>query len=495
MRKTAALFSILCIGMASAAWSLNATVKKDGTGDVTTVQDGLNLVASGGQPMGTVTILDSATYDEDLTIMVTVHDGITLKAAPGERPRIRAANTAHRWDFLVAPGTMIDYMGIMVATHCTIEGIDIQQAALVPNLLGFSAALTVESLPGAVNTQCTVRNCRLWGPGVDVGTVVSAVHLSWGTDTHPETTYEGCDFSTAVYCLVNVNFGPPAFGLGLLPVYTVFGDPITTMTDCVIQNNVADGADCMAGEMYFDNCVFRYNGEDGVEIGGGTCYFTGCDFTDNDECGLLLEFAEGDYNLGRANFPVAIATDCLFARNLGGGQDGSLRIDEGMAAMSRSIISQPVNTWSIFMDDNVDVGPIPTPPSPCTLVMDFCDIFGPTQNAIGFGTDVKEHDIPTTITNSVIVAVDGWVNPDSSFISGHVENCVLWCSGIPTSGVTVVNCETTKEPIYLLPYGGTRDGFYYLNTDLNIGMGGQDVGSQGHFEIGPMRARHWALYN
>ena len=480
MRKTTVLFGIFCICLASAAWSASVSVP----GDSPTVQGALTLAGVGG----TVTITDSAVYTEDVFIIPGLHDGVTIQAAPGQTPTIRAANTTQRWTHLPFPPGANDYMGLIASTDCTLIGLRIENIDPTLNLLGVAGVMVIQAVdapPSPPVPRVTLQNCQIVGPGVDPGDFAGCPILSWSYTNYPEAVFEDCEFSETSFGLVPINFAPALGAPSMM-------DPVTTATNCWLHDHFGDAIDHIAGVGTYVNCLISSNSETGINVEGDVAYFIGCDIVDNGAEGVQLDYDDSfqDPPPAPLAIPAVSMTDCLIARNKGGGEESNIRINHGTLAIARSIISEPENTMAIFMNDNFESGFL----TPCNLVMDFCDVHGGLQNCFGFGTDVKELDIYTTVTNSILVGADGLVNPDSSYISAYLGNCAVWASGIATSATTV-NVITTDEPIYMLPYSATRDGFRYYNDDFNIGTGGQYIGSQGYFEPGELRARNWSLYN
>lgn len=476
MSRKVAICLILCLGLAGATRAADVTVAKVG-GDYTSVQAGLDAAGPGG----TVTILDSETYVEDVSIWPGTHDGVTLQAAPGQRPTILAANGSQRWTWL--PLT-VDRVGFIIAADATLIGLKIQNADTTLNELGVATAMVVQGSDVVPLIRVTIRDCHIVGPGVDVGDYAGAGIISWSVSNWAEVIFEDCEFYDINYGCVPTNFGPP---LGLPP----FHDCETTLTNCTFRDTLSTGYEQDAGTGTLVNCTVTSNSGAGIFVGGGACTIRGTDITDNADEGIELSW-DSNFNQGRTNYPNVTMVDCLIARNRGSSREASVRVNNGWLTMDHCIVSQPVNTSAIYMDDNGSQ-------FPCVLMANFCDFYargpGGDQDIYWSDQDVKEHPIELTIKNSILVGRNGIINDDPGLNPMSVTYSDIYVTDVATSGVTTAN-NVSIAPNYLLPFSGTREGFRYTNANLNVGEGGAEIGSQGRYiPPEPLRVRVWSLYN
>ena len=371
---------------------------------------------------------------------------------------------------------------------------------------------------------CTFTNIGLW-PEIDAIPPDNAARDTCIDSDHSHVILQDCTFTNVGSHVVDLDYDPSSYpdmltGL-LMSNCTIDGSEegdgvqiddvnqvcaiancsvsncdqgleIDDATVCVVTNtqctNNGDGCEIDDDSVVsFTDCTFSSNDDDGLIVTGDSQITTldNCDILDNVDAGLYC------YDDGDGPGHVTSATNCVIAGNGGDDMSGNLELDQGEMNIDYSIIALGQVNSGIFMDDAL------AQTSPASLTLDHCDIFEPTGNdAIAFSIDEKLHDIEIEITCSVIVATNGAVNPDNTFISGSVSNSVLWCSATAISGFTDTANVLTSEPLYMLPFSKTRNGYRYLNEDFNICPDGSEVGSQGSYEVpGPLRVRNWSLYN
>jgi hypothetical protein len=468
--------AILIVAMTAAGVeAASVTVAKSG-GDFTTVQEGLNAAGAGG----TVTILDSETYIEDVTIE-TAMAGITLQAADGQSPTIQNANTRLHANYAALGILVADRFGCSVWGPCTIEGINFVNPDGATNTSSAFGDLTACAMaihsPGVV-----VRNCTMAGPGTGFsgGDWSTVLVISWGPEPQASAVFEGCEISGGEYGLVNETFG----------LYITDPAPWTSAlveaTTCTFHDNTINNVVSDAGVTTLTACISEFAGDNGISVGGGTTYLVGCDFLQNGQSGIELDFNDSFSLPG--DWPVCYATDCLLANNQGDSRDISIQIANGSLTIDHSIVTSPANRAGIYMDDN-DAA------APCQLVMDYCDVYTPGLDCFWFDQDVNEHPIEIAITNSILVGqtiLHIQQTPVAHPVT--ISNSDLIATGVPTAGVTETN-NVSIDPNYRAPALNQRSGFKYWEETLNVGVGGTYIGSQGWIEPTPeLGAARWYLY-
>jgi hypothetical protein len=489
MRKTIALVGILIFVAAGLAWSANVTVGAGG--QHATVQAGVDAAGVNG----TVTILDSAVYTEDVTIEAA-EAGVTIQAAAGQRPTISALNqrahaTYQVFPILIAtePAYPYDRFGVSVQAPCTLVGLNIEntdgQTNHSPSFGDLAACAMIVHSPGV-----TVRDCTISGPttGFGPGDWATVLVIAWGP-TAADVVFENCDISGGEYALVNETFGRYNSQIPVPP------GPFTTSTlranSCMIHGSTAACFQIDAGIAYLTDCDIYDGTGDGVGVGGGMLVLDGCDIYNNANAGLYPDYNDSFALPG--DWPVVYATDCMIYGNHGTGHDGNVRIDDGTVTIERSVIARPENTVAIYCDDDASGE---TAGSPCILNMDFCDVYSPGQDCFGADLNVQQHPIQITVTNSILVGRNGLLMQNSTYNVCSITYSDLYVTDTATSDVTVAN-NVTIEPQYLNP-GGTRlRDFRYHNDNLNVGEANAEIGSQGRYQppdpLG-VRIQMWSLY-
>jgi len=467
MRKFFAVYALLMLGFVGIAHPADVTVSKPGGGGTyNTVQAGIDAAGAGG----TVTILDSETYVEDVVIVSPNHDGVTVQAASGQRPTIEAANTSNRYS-AIGIQDPADHFGIAAMAPCTFIGINIKNPSPDVNVHSTFGPLTASAIfinsPGVV-----LRDCQIIGPGASPpdGDWVACLLVSL-TSTPASATLENCEVYDADYGVVPSTFQIAFPGLP---------DAEVTLQNCYIHDTYACGFQSDAGDSTLIHCTISNNEGTGVEAGGGTMRLISCDIVDNGDEGLNIDW-DSTFNAGRTNYPEVIATDCLIVRN--GSGEPNVRIGEYSLTIEYSIISQG-DQGGVFMrsDD----------PGDAILNMDFCDIFAPGGTCVDFEGAGAMHAV-AAITNSILVGDNGVMcNPSHQ---ASVSYCDVFVTGTAFQDTATSN-NVSIEPIYVLPYGGKRNGFLYYNDNLAVGEGGAEIGSQGRYiPSKPLSARAWNLYN
>jgi hypothetical protein len=453
--------------LVGAAWPATVTVSKPGGGGTyTAVQAGINAAGANG----TVTILDSQTYIEDVTIGPT-QSNILIQAAAGQHPTIEAANAVNRYASF-GFDSPADHWGLAVQAPCTLVGLKIKNPS--PQV-SHHATLGV-GLASAVfihGSGVVLRNCQIIGPGVPAvpgGELEGCMVMAFST-TPSSVSLENCEiYSTEV--AVNLATGRV--------LVAGAADCRLRMTNCYLHDCLGDVCLMSAGTLTAANCRFLNNAK-GMEIGGGTALLTGCDFVDNVEWGLGLYWC-GE-NVGRTNYPQVTATNCLFARN--GASQSAIEIETGFLTLDHSIVSSSGDSCISMGYGTIKAS---------GLNVESCDIFGPGTTCVSFDTTAGIHS-SVSIKNSILYGHDGVLS-----LPPFRTNVCYSSVSVQPGGTRFQNTLTSYPsnnveipPQYVSPNAGTRSGFRYHNGNLNVGEGGRDIGSQGRAPAAVFR--RWTSYN
>ncbi len=439
------------------------TVIPDGSGDHTSVQAALDAAESGD-----TVIVSAGTYNEDIGIghfnMPSLQkDNITLQAAEGEEVEIITTNTEQRLGGLAAVGFdpgPADRMGFVInGDNVTVEGIRFVQNSPQPNNLNINVAVTV----GGANV--TIRNCEIVGPAPDadgdiVGMAVATMDVySLSTDNpHFATnvTIENCQFTNAPYAFANADF----LTTGVPPEVTVsncefFGngngieidDGITTVVDCYMHDNLDAGFHLSDDVTTITNCTIENNGGPAFDI-------------DDQE----LEDDEAPEN------PVVNIENCFISGNGEVGTDPGMNIEIGTITITGTIIAKSTMA-NVLLN---------TTQGHETIVnIDHCDLYQSGDNVGIITTENPEDIITASITNSIIVDVDGIINYAGVLAEFTVEYCDIFVTGNQFDG-EIQNTDNilNVDPLYVDPDNGN----YFLQPDSPVATAGQDgtyMGSKG----------------
>jgi len=464
MRKILVWLGIVFVGLVSVTWPVSVTVSKPGGGGTyATVQEGINAAGANG----TVTILDSQTYIEDVTI-ASAQAGVMVTAAAGQRPTIQAVNGVNRPVYagigIVSPS---DHFGISVQGSCTLEGLNISNLDPTCNThatLGvLSAAAVIIHVPGV-----TVRDCHIFGPGAGFGAGDWTACLVVAFSPIPAAAQlENCEIYGAEYGVVDETFS------NAMPTWA---DSFLTLTACDIHNNTAAGLTVDAGVTTVTRCLIHDNPGTGVSGGGGKTVLVGCDILNNNT-GMSLSW---NSDFARQNdWPNVTARDCMIFHN--GTTNRNIQIDDGLLTLDHSIISQGGRGGILLQHDN---------PADAILDMNFCDIFAPGQTCVEFeGPGAKQAF--ASIRNSILYGNNG-VLCDPAHRAGVGFSSVFVTGGTAFQN-TVTSNTVAIEPRYINSSSSVRGDFCYLNDDLNVGEGGAQIGSQGRYQ--PTDVRRWMGYD
>jgi hypothetical protein len=89
--------------------------------------------------------------------------------------------------------------------------------------------------------------------------------------------------------------------------------------------------------------------------------------------------------------------------------------------------------------------------------------------------------------------VNGIINANPGTHPMSVSNSSVVATATALQGVTEA-ANVDIAPNYLSPVGTARNGYQYYNTNLDVGVGGADIGSQGPWTVPSLRANQWFLY-
>ncbi|MCX8036870.1 MAG: right-handed parallel beta-helix repeat-containing protein [Candidatus Sumerlaeia bacterium] len=465
MRRTLIMTMALCSMGTVAVWSASVTVSKPGNGGTyTTVQAGVVAAGAGG----TVTILDSAVYTEDVTIQMA-QAGLTIQAAAGQTPTIEAANAVNRYG-AIGVTSPADRFGIAVMAPCTFAGLKIRNTSPQVNQLGANPLVASAVFVNSPNVA--FQNCEISGPGtasVPGGDWVAVLVVALSA-TPSSASLVNCEVHHAEYGVVPSTFQANVPGLP---------DSLVRMTGCYIHDCLESGYQADAGNTTLLNCRITSNTGSGVEIGGGSAYLQGCDITNNRQDGLALDWDSG-FNAGRTNYPVAFVKDCLLFKN--GTGERNVNHDDGLLTLDHCIISQGNNGGILLRNAS---------PADANLNINFCDIYAPGKTCITFegaGANLAR----ASIRNSILVGDNG-VNCQAA----HRANVCFSDVVVPSTGTAFQNTLTSNtvemDPLYDDPTAAVRSGFLYHNDYLNVGEGGALIGSQGRWKAAADR-RRWQIY-
>jgi len=460
MRRIFAGLVVLCFGFVSVVWSASVTVAKPPVvANFTTVQAGLVAAGNGG----TVTILDSSVYVEDVTITQL---GVTITVAPGQRPTIRAANAINRYGAIGI--TSNDHFGLSVMGPCLLNGLNIENNDSTVNTHATFGPLAASAII-IHSPLVTLQNCKIFGPGGPFGAGDWVACLVVGLQAGPPpvpaaATLQNCEVYGAEYGAVDETFqvANPA-----LP------DSFLTLINCDIHDNTASGLQIDAGVTTATGCTI-HNNNTGVGAGGGRLFLIGCDIKDSNSQGMDIDFNSSFARAGDS-CRVKVTNSLLYAN---GSTQSSIDLRDGTLNIDHSIISLGGDGGIWLSGDD---------PTNAFLNMDFCDVFAPGKSCIHFDTTATSPAY-ASIKNSVLMGANGVMCQ-----TGHRAN--IYNSDVFVTGTAFQNTLTSNtaalDPYYVRPYVAARDGFHYYR-DLSVGESGQYVGSQGRW--GAAAHRSWSLY-
>jgi hypothetical protein len=186
------------------------TVRQTGSADFDSVSKAVLAWEAAGRPSGTITVLDSATYDEPLTVSVTDRGALTIQAHDGARPHLLLpaglavtyggpAGAENRDAALTLSGLLVEGQ-LLVGPRC-LRALRITHTTLVPGesesivVTGPNDALQVavdSSILGAIRMPAAARGLTVTDGIVDsAGAEAGAIGPTTGGGAFgPTTTLE-----------------------------------------------------------------------------------------------------------------------------------------------------------------------------------------------------------------------------------------------------------------------------------------------------------------
>jgi len=427
-----------------AAPSAERTVGQAGGGQFTSIQAAIDAAAPGDS----IVVLDSATYVEDLTFgnpSTGAPDSkadVTLRAADGQRPTVKAANTQDRLG-LGAP----DYSGLLIWSRgVTVRGLDIlNDGNAGMGALGLGTSLSVHA-SGVSVIDCLVS--REGGAEIQDGAVlaVSDLHrLFGGSQTIEDILISDCTVEKGMS--VGIVVYPFAWNLPGGPLDSIVHARIER---CIIQDNAGTGFQSDAlGSVELTQVTCLRNGGAGFEMSNQDASMTDCVAIDNGGAGVTAEI---DDNYNYSDFKLTVdGLTCTGNRN------GGLSITEGVANIRRALLYDNED-FNLRVDPTIDSFAAESIP----VTVDHSTLYytpgqaDPWPNVrIDFGFDTATLDL----TNSLIVGPIGIDNFDQA-IPGQdlvVDHAMFWNGGAPVTHegpFTATNSVPPADPLFADPGQG-----------------------------------------
>lgn len=428
-------------------WGAEHTVRQGGGGDFAAVQAAIDAA----NPGDTITILDSATYVEDISFGV-MHPSfleskanITLQAADGERPTIQAQNTVDRFDF-GGP----DYTGMLIlSSGVTVRGLDILNdgnASTAP--LGLGSALSIHA------GNVTIEDCDISleggviGAETSIAVLVSDVaRLAVGGAPVPvdNVLFEDCEIHHS-----------PAIGMAVFPVaYRIPGGSSildssfhVTLDGCTLRDNALQGFETDGfGSVTMNNVTVQDNGGDGLQLSIELAALNDCEVADNGAKGVTVEYrdvGEGD--------AITVTGNGL---SIYGNGSGGLEVAEGTVTITNLVCAE---------NDDYNLRLVPVKGSaglPAGLPAVTCSVdhltlyYPPLQNAlipnVLVNTELHVDRTSSLVLRNAILV--GPVGIDNFYEDIPAENLVvdyglLWNGGSPVSNPEDYFTETNPvDPV------------------------------------------------
>ncbi len=444
------------------------TVKQDGTGDFTTVQEALDAASSGD-----VVTVSGGSYVEDVSIghfnvPSLKKDNITFRAAEGETVEIIAANTKNRAGGLTQAGFdpgPADRAGFVLnGDNALIEGIRFIQPSAELNNIDQALAVIVGS------SNVTFRNCEIVGPSPDdgpasntegdlVGLAISPIDvfaLSQGTGVPPTNlTMENCRFHHV------------EFGFGTEDMLKTGLPPETTLRNCEFYYN-RNGVEVNDGTVHLFDCNIHDNSV-GVQAADDQAFLTNCVIWNNGRHGVQLDEGEIDA-VESAQNPTVVIDQCEIRDNGLDNEGAGIQMELGTLTVKNTVLSNNVNGQVFISSSNK---------GDSTVTIDHCDLY---ESIMGFAIATTEDLISLadiTITNSILVDEIGVMNNMGVLAEFTVEYCDFFVTDEPFVGASIVsNTILNIAPGYV----DAESGDFYLTPDSPLTTAAQDgeyIGSKG----------------
>ncbi|NUN96121.1 MAG: FG-GAP repeat protein, partial [Candidatus Omnitrophica bacterium] len=464
-----------------------------------------------------IEIVDSLTYAEDLYIPPS-KTNLTIRAATGETPTIRAANTTggrglvDLWFQLVGASGAPDHAGMIVEGNgATLRGLTFENDGPVNTVYNWNSAILVMA------DHVTLEGCTIRGstfiPGDRVGLLVaSGDWTNLETVTGPIFSSAGygivrCDHLTMSECtldrggigLATVDY---ANALGLLLTGQTYYNPVVHPQDGSFTNCDFIGMNFAAQNAVGKGFVYQYcnilENDASFQQEGGNASFVNCRFS-RSFIGQELFAVQADLGYGGGVADIT-CTNCVFC----GGRMEMVEVTTANAIFSGCVFTNEAteSVLPCILYNPEEFGPefytLPAPfegARPTSLLVDHCDFHIP--NSIAIGTNSGPYNPPhppssLQVTNSVIVSDRPISIINSTFVPGTTLD--IQYNDLFTTGTQVVNTSgwpgtiannLNVDPYFVDPNRCEQDGFLYANPSLgNAASDGGPIGSQGRWPIG-----------
>ncbi|MEW6235711.1 MAG: hypothetical protein AB1656_10020 [Candidatus Omnitrophota bacterium] len=440
-------------------------VKKDGTGDYTTVQAALDAAKSGD-----TVIVNAGTYTEDVNIgdlnaPSVKKDNVTLKAAEGATVEIISANTKSRAGGLLLAGIDIgpqDMAGFVVnGDGVVVEGIHFVQP--VSNVSGINRNVCVT----VCSSNVTFRRCEIVGPSTDDGPT-----QNFGGDV------VGLAFASAdVYRISQGLSAPPTnllledckihhaeYGVAIEDFLNIGYSALVTLKNCEVYYN-RYGVESNDGGYQLIDSHFHHN-LIGVQFSDDASAISHCVIDYNQEHGVNLNGGEGDAN-EPPEHPSLKIDNCDIAHNGGDQNHYGIRVRYGTLEVVDTIVRDNAGANVFF--EAIDTGET-------TAKIDRCDLY---KSLLGIGvktTDSPKNIINVSITNSIIVDADGIENNMEPLADFTVEYCDIFVTGDQFMGEIIKQSNILKvDPAYV----DADAGDFTLKPNSPVAEAGKNSGRMG----------------
>lgn len=476
--------AIWCLGLSfffgSVALALSATivVKKDGTGDATTIQSAFNAASNGD----VIEIGDNGTYVEDVTVSpVLAQAGIpaapllsfTLQAAAGTHPIIQAANldSSQRMTAVGVPGR--DMLGFVVwgCKGVTIKGLEIDNLKNEVNGFNVQSNLVIADSADVTIEDCVIRGPGAPSPGEGNGILIAGIQAQpFQTDN---VSVRNCQITATHYGIISAQFQK---GAGADPKNV-------TIDNCTFKNGFESGVDVdNALNAVIRNCHFdNYN--HGVHFAGGKTLVEDCTIINSKSEGIE---AQVDTTWNDA-ITGGVIRRCAFLSNGLENDSAGIRCTDGPITIEYCVIAGNSGPGiAVTTRGAMDV----------TTVVNKCDIYENYGIADVMILEDGDHLAELTITNTNIVSAGSGIINDSYDEAVIARYNNVFVRGDAYIGVNPEH-SVSVDPLYVSPTidpaAFTFDGFKLKagSPVLKAGMDGTAIGSQSD---GPTSVKTWMVY-
>lgn len=473
MYKLLSFFSTCFFALS--AHSVQINVAQNGSGDAASIMEAIQGAQNGDE----IIVLDSGVYEEDVTAGAVsgLVASFTLRAAEGQTPTIRSANTAERLGSLGIPGP--DYQGVMLfgCQNVVIDGFRIENDNVQPNANGNTAAMAIADSVGV-----TISDCSFYGPG-GVGTSYpddNFLILIAGVQSPPsDILIENCDFQEGYIGIVSAKFAP---GTPTDPSFTVRNCRFENFANNAIEpdngappNNTDPDVHTGAGNL-IEGCWIS-NSQNSIDVGGGYVVIR-----DTTMIGCRGSGINADLDGPHGTRPLTVIVDGC---NIVGNESYGIRCEEGTLEVKNTIIAGN-GREAVFLQD-IDV--------PLSATIDHCDFYynNTSQFIYEFVAGTRPGgSVSVTMTNTNVIGNSGVLNggPENEGVFDPdgftIETCNLFVDFHDEAAVNIDLIDSVAvDPLYLSPSGEpasfTREGFHLAPGSPvgDQGAGGTFIGAMG----------------